>query len=81
VRVVVSSKYEYLDEFAEFRVYISREPIKQVIVLTHWGDEKFLVGQLVGHIDFSASLSVIPDVEETVWLENLTRKLIQSEQF
>jgi hypothetical protein len=53
--------------------------MKQVIVVTHWGDEKFLVGQLVNHIDFSALLSVIPDVEEIVWLENLTKKLIQSE--
>jgi hypothetical protein len=55
--------------------------MKQVIVLTHWGDETFLVGQLVDHIDFSASLSVIPDIKEIVWLETLTRKFIQSEYF
>jgi hypothetical protein len=55
-----------LEEIAELREYISKEPTKQVIVLTHWGDEKFLVGQLANHIDFSASLSVIPDVEETL---------------
>jgi hypothetical protein len=67
-----------LDEIAELREYISQEPTKQVIILTHWEDEKFLVGQLVNHIDFYASLSVIPDVEEIVWLENLTKKLIQS---
>jgi hypothetical protein len=69
VRVVVSSKYEwnyvlYLHEIAELRAYISREPTKLVIILTHWGDEKFLVGQLVDHIGFSAPLSVIPDIEE-----------------
>jgi hypothetical protein len=68
-----------VDEIAELREYISREPMKQVIVLTHWGDEKFLVGQFADHIDFFASLSVMPDIEETVWLENLTRDLTQSE--
>jgi hypothetical protein len=84
VLVVVSSKYEwkyvsYLDEIAELRKYISREPTKQVTILSHWGEENFLVGQLVDHIDFTASLSVIPDIEEIVCLEILTRKLIQSE--
>jgi hypothetical protein len=68
-----------LDEIAELREYIRREPTEKVIILSHWRDEKFLVGQLVDHIKFSVSLSVIPDIEEIVWLETLTRKHFQSE--